>query len=272
MQHLELLGEITRGGQARIMLARNNHKKLVIIKYFYTFISFEREFYYLFKLCHPLIIKLLDKIDNKKHPAIICEYIPGPNFAILLNSAFEHSHMISALLLSYIAQQILVILSYLESYNIVYADLAAENIIVSPSALILCDFASAHEEFEKPELICGRYDFLAPEVLSMGESSRWSDLFSLGAILFEAFMQRRFKIVDAERDKIELRQALGTKYTELYYFISSCLSFSVWQRPPSATAALRRMSLSAVKIKEAQEELNYLRLKACADLAQRDFF
>ena len=254
----EIIKQISRGGQALLYLARLRYGRLVVIKYFYNQTSFEREAFILGCLDHSHIIKLLAYSKYFGQPSLVLDYFPGNNFAHLLNFIFKNDKHLGPSLISYFCYQLLNILAYLERRHIVHADLAAENILVNSFGFIrLCDFASSRSYYNLEETtLCGRKDFLAPEILLGLKPTHWSDLYALGAILFEATVRRRYNINNRESDLKELRYILREYPDRIYYLISSCLSYSVWHRPASAAEALLRFGY--INIKRAQAEITDL--------------
>jgi serine/threonine protein kinase len=258
---LEILGEIAKGGQAQVLLARAQNGDLVAIKYFYDRVVFEQEAHCLSQIDHILIARFLGILDSTNSQGLIIEYVLGANFATLQDIMLKKSFALSNNLLLYFMQQILEILAYLESISIVHSDIAAENILVSSNGLLkLCDFGAAHGSFSggfwpKP---FGRQDFLAPEIIAGESSSRWSDLYALGAVLFEILMHRRFRPAHKDADLGSLRVRLQAAPQALYYLLSACLSQSPWQRPTSAAIArLRLPRLDSLDLIRVQQELGH---------------
>lgn len=256
---LEILGEVAKGGQARVFLARSLSGRFVAIKYFYDPLIFAQEAYFLSQLDHNLITRFLGMLVSGSSPALISEYVLGANLAILQDIGLKSSRVLSIELLIYLIQQILTILAYLESVGIVHGDLAAENILASPRGYVkLCDFGAAHGTsfLGKQRRVFGRRDFLAPEILAGEDSSHWSDLYAFGAVIYEILMQRRFRLAQSHADLLSLRIRLQAAPTILYYLISSCLAPSPWQRPASAALArLRFVKLGRADLLGAQREL-----------------
>lgn len=271
---LEILGDIAKGGQARVVLARSLSGRLVALKYFYDPLIFYKEAYYLRQLDHDLITRFLGTVASKSSRALLSEYVLGANLAILQDIRLRTREVLSTELLVYFMQQILKILAYLESVGIVHGDLAAENILASPKGHVkLCDFGAAHGAsfLTGPHGTFGRRDFLAPEILAGEDSSHWSDLYAFGAVIFEIIMQRRFSLAQRQADLLSLRERLRSAPTVLYYLISSCLAPSPLHRPASAALArLRLVRLSHVDVLRAQHELGLWARAAYKPLISRE--
>lgn len=257
---VKIIAKIGQGGQAEVFLGSLDSgapRDLVAVKTFASLDFFEREQQILAILTHPLIIRLYGSTINWGSKALVCEYSPGVNLAILLDTWARAFDKLSYLGVLYLAHEMLEALGYLESQAIVHGDLAAENILVSPDAsLKLCDFAAAMWTHEPRGLSLGRRNLVAPEVLQGYPLTRWSDLYALGSILFEIVTKERFCRDNPVLNRFMLRSYLGADERRLYYLISSCLKSSPWQRPASAAVAKARLTLSEQEKNAARQELS----------------
>ena len=88
----------------------------------------------------------------------------------------------------YIAELILAI-EYLHQHDIIYRDLKPENILIdSDGHLKLADFGLAKENVNiniPNKTFCGSPQYLSQEMLSREGSTKASDIYGIGAILFE---------------------------------------------------------------------------------------
>ena len=89
----------------------------------------------------------------------------------------------------YIAELILAI-EYLHKHNIIYRDLKPENILISSDGHIkLADFGLAKENVTNDipnKTFCGSPQYLSPEMLSKEGTTKASDIYGIGAILYES--------------------------------------------------------------------------------------
>ena len=88
----------------------------------------------------------------------------------------------------YIAELILAI-EYLHNHNIIYRDLKPENILIDSDGHIkLADFGLAKENVTNDvpnKTFCGSPNYLSPEMLTNEGATKASDIYGIGAILYE---------------------------------------------------------------------------------------
>jgi len=84
-----------------------------------------------------------------------------------------------------VARDVALALAYLHARRIVHRDIKPANLLLSPQAVKLIDFGLAREAGSRVEAAEGTIGFLAPELLRGGEVDPRSDLYSLGATLYE---------------------------------------------------------------------------------------
>jgi serum/glucocorticoid-regulated kinase 2 len=86
----------------------------------------------------------------------------------------------------YIAELILAI-EHLHMKKIIYRDLKPENVLLDDKGHIrLADFGlSKQTEDEKTKSFCGSPAYLSPEMLNQKGAGKESDLYGIGAVLYE---------------------------------------------------------------------------------------
>ena len=88
----------------------------------------------------------------------------------------------------YVAELILAI-EYLHNHNIIYRDLKPENILIDSDGHIkLADFGLAKENVTNDvpnKTFCGSPNYLSPEMISKEGATKASDIYGIGAILYE---------------------------------------------------------------------------------------
>ena len=132
----------------------------------------------------PFILKLHYSFQTPENLYMILDYCPTGDlsYQIELNLLEEDEAKF------YIAELILAI-EYLHKHNIIYRDLKPENILISSDGHIkLADFGLAKENVitdDPNKTFCGSPLYLSPEMLSREGTTKASDIYGIGAILYE---------------------------------------------------------------------------------------
>ena len=103
-------------------------------------IFFEKE---IFKICsHPNIVKYYGFYENETTFSIIMEYCPYGNLSTFLK---ENKNKLTVPEIQYIIAQIIIILEYLSTKNIIHRDIKPENFLIADNFnLKLINFSTAH--------------------------------------------------------------------------------------------------------------------------------
>lgn len=139
------------------------------------------------KLTHPHIVSTFDAVEESGSFAIVMELVEGKTLRELLPVSPDR--------LVEIAVQILAGLDYAHAHGIVHRDIKPENIVITADGVAkLMDFGLARSEgrsrLTHTGLIVGTVTYLAPEQALGGHVDGRSDLYSLGAVLYEAVARR----------------------------------------------------------------------------------
>lgn len=126
---------------------------------------------------HPQIPCLLDKFIENNHFYLMYEYISGKN----LVSFLAELEIFSEIKVWRLLENILPILSYIHSHNMIHGDIKPENIIYNNQNLFLVDFSNLQiiGRQQKSENLLGTPGYFAPEQAD-GKALFCSDLYSLG--------------------------------------------------------------------------------------------
>ena len=132
----------------------------------------------------PFIIKLHYSFQTPENLYMILDYCPIGDFSYQIQlNLFEEDEA-----KFYIAELILAI-EYLHQHDIIYRDLKPENILIDSDGHIkLADFGLAKENVTTNvpnKTFCGSPQYLSPEMLSKEGTTKASDIYGVGAILFE---------------------------------------------------------------------------------------
>ncbi len=187
---------ISRSGMATIFKATDqSNKQTVAIKVpfmeyesdpgFYA--RFEREEDIGIRLNHPYILKFIP-VENKSRPYIVTEYLRGYTLAHLLNSIRPMPEKDALKLAVRICEAI----DYMHGQGVVHRDLKPQNIMICYDGTIrIMDFGIARAEegrritFTGFTPTVGTPDYMAPEQVKGKRGDARTDIYSLGAILYE---------------------------------------------------------------------------------------
>ena len=149
-------------------------------------------------LQHPNIVQVYDLGGARGDYFIVMEYVDGMDLRRLITACdqagatFPYKHILL------IVSEALKALSYAHTahgqegqpLNIVHQDISPANIMVARTGAVkLSDFGIARAAIAKwkrdPSEILGKYRYFAPELVMGSEPSPRSDIFALGAVLYE---------------------------------------------------------------------------------------
>lgn len=135
------------------------------------------------RLNHPQIVSIFDALEETGSFAIVMEYVEGKTLRELI--PVQINQLIG------ISTQVVQALEYAHAQGIVHRDIKPENIIVTVDGVAkLMDFGLARSEgrsrLTQTGMVVGTVAYLAPEQALGGQVDGRSDLYSLGAVLYEA--------------------------------------------------------------------------------------
>jgi len=139
-------------------------------------------------LRHPGVVAIYDLDEATR--TLVMEHLSGGSLRDRLAAARPAGLPCDGILV--LARSLLAALSYVHAAGIVHGDITPRNILYRSSGQpVLADFGSARLlGSDDSELAAGTPIYLAPEQLSGSVSSPLTDLFAVGAILWEALVGR----------------------------------------------------------------------------------
>lgn len=139
---------------------------------------------------HPMICKLYDCIEDEQHIYIVMELAAGKTLLKYINSRGRLKEEETKKLFA----QLLDIVDYLHTLNIVHRDLKVENVMIDENGnMKLIDFGFSCMISDEDPLMdtwCGTRQYVAPEMLHQKSYSKAVDIWSMGVILFGMFAGR----------------------------------------------------------------------------------
>ncbi len=167
----------------------------------------------------PNIVSVIDLRMEDGQPALIMEYIDGPELHDILHALKERSERLPFPLAVYIATEVSKGLSSAHRckhpktgapLSIVHRDVSPSNIMVSSAgAVMLTDFGIAKSAIQTAETrvgeIKGKYQYMSPEQARGKKIDYRTDYFALGLVLYECVFGK--PAYEAETDAEFVEQA-----------------------------------------------------------------
>ncbi len=151
------------------------------------FDRFRREEEIGLKLDHPFILKIFP-VENKSRPYIAMEYLEGQTLSELLGRVRPLPEPDAAKLASRICEA----LDYLHRNQVIHRDLKPQNVMLcNDGSIRIMDFGIARSQGSRRITFVGftpamgTPDYMAPEQVRGGRGDERTDIYSLGAILYE---------------------------------------------------------------------------------------
>jgi TonB family protein len=223
-----LLERIAVGGMAEVWKARmrgvEGFQKTVAIKKILPYMTGNTDFISMFideaklaaQLSHPNIVHIYDlgKIGSDFYIAM--EYVEGKDLRSLLNAARQHGLPLPLGLALLIGVRVANALGYAhrkrdfegKEMALVHRDVSPQNVLISLDGDVkLCDFgiAKAVSKVGQTQMgaLKGKLQYMSPEQARGAQVDARSDIFSLGAVLFEMLTGQRLFDGDSEMSVLE---------------------------------------------------------------------
>jgi serine/threonine protein kinase len=188
---------LSRSGMATIFKAedKQNNDQLVALKVPHLeyesdpnfFSRFQREERIGLELDHPFILKCIP-VENRSRPYIVTEYLKGSTLAHLLKAMCPLPEKDALKIASLICEA----LQYMHDHGVVHRDLKPQNVMICCDGTIrIMDFGIARDEVSRRitrmgnSTSMGTPDYMAPEQVKGKRADKRTDLYNLGALLYE---------------------------------------------------------------------------------------
>jgi serine/threonine protein kinase len=286
----EILSEIGRGGMSAVYRARmvgpGQASKTVALKLFDPALSVDRDLPLMFldemritmSMTHRNIVQTFDAGEQGDLLYLVMELVQGCSLRALLDSAPNQPLPLD--IVAFIAMEVAAALDYAHNHQpapneqrgVIHRDISPSNILLSTEGDVrLADFgvakAAGRLSITVIDAIKGKLAYMSPEQ-ARGQALAASDLFSLGAVVYEAITGRSIRqtvTLDAVRDyagpTLPLPLAHGENASQLAALTHSCLSARPHQRPESAMALRRLLQQTHARLAPPEEPDPHARLK-----------
>jgi hypothetical protein len=147
---------------------------------------FRREARSVAQLSHPSIVTVIDRGDHDGRQYIVFEYVDGEN----LKSLVEREGQLPEQEAVDLGLQIANALEFAHSHGLVHRDVKPQNVLLTEGRAKVTDFGIArsldvHGGLTQTGTVLGTSDYIAPEQARGGRASVQTDVYSLGAVLYE---------------------------------------------------------------------------------------
>ena len=154
-----------------------------------SILSIKNEQYLLSKLRHPFMINMTYSFQDPQNLYIVLDYCAGGDLRYNLSKYKKFNEET----IKFIISNIIIILDYLHSKNVIHRDIKPENLVFDNKGYLhLTDFGIAREVIEPVSNdTSGTPGYMAPEVLFNMPHSFSADYYALGVITYELLTGHR---------------------------------------------------------------------------------
>ncbi|WP_055074196.1 serine/threonine-protein kinase [Pseudanabaena sp. 'Roaring Creek'] len=150
---------------------------------------FRREASVLYQIRHPQVPEFRATFESEGRLLLVQDYVEGKNYRNLLLERLKTGQTFSENEIFALMQQLLPVLSYLHSHNIIHRDISPENLMLrsQDNLPVLIDFGVVQETNAKlnsqmgipASTVAGKAGYAPPEQLQSGNAYANSDLYAL---------------------------------------------------------------------------------------------
>jgi eukaryotic-like serine/threonine-protein kinase len=254
--------ELGHGGMASVYLAHDTElDRPVAVKLLAENLAGDEEFRSRFlreaqlaaRLVHPNIVHVFDAGEDEGRPFIVAEYVEGETLAQRLSRRRKLSPDETVEL----ALQVCAGLAHAHEHGLVHRDVKPANLLVRADGVVkIVDFGIAHAvettRLTQAGTVLGTAAYLSPEQAAGERVTASGDLYSLGAVLYEALTGRvpheLHSLADLpakqEAGPTPVRDLAPEVPAQLEEAVMRCLARNPAYRPASAEELAREVAPS----------------------------
>lgn len=228
-----IFGEIASGGMATVHYGRLvgpvGFSRTVAIKKLHAHFAKDPEFVAMFldearlaaRIQHPNVVPTLDVVNTGGELFLVMEYVQGETLSRLVRAARDRGEVVPPPVVASILIHALHGLHAAHeakdergvALGIVHRDVSPQNVLVGVDGVArVLDFGVAKAQFRlqttRDGQLKGKLAYMAPEQIG-GHVDRWSDIYAMGVLLWEALTARR--LYEASNEAQLIQQVLQGK-------------------------------------------------------------
>ncbi|MGW8557026.1 serine/threonine-protein kinase [Streptomyces tubercidicus] len=143
------------------------------------------------RINHPNVVSVHDVVDDGGMPCIVMEYVPSSTLGDAIKEAARQDSSVTPREAARIGRGMVAALRAAHSAGVLHRDVKPGNVLLGEDGrVVLTDFgiavASGTSTLTKTGELVGSIDYLAPERVRSGKPGPASDLWALGATLYQA--------------------------------------------------------------------------------------
>ena len=261
----QVLDRLAAGGMAEVYRARSasDGNRLIAIKCMLPALVDDEEFANMFvdeaklasQLSHPNIVQIFELGRYKEQLYIAMELIHGRDLRAIVRKAKKRGQALSPQFVAYVVAKTADALDYAlrntsidgKPLKLVHRDISPQNILVGYDGNVkVVDFGIAKADFRRTMsrvgILKGKFAYMAPEQVKTGEVDGRTDIFALGAVLYEAFAHRKLFFGESDFSILE-RVTNGTLPDDV----------AAWDRLPADVANVVRRAVTVDPTDRFQE-------------------
>jgi eukaryotic-like serine/threonine-protein kinase len=269
----KLLGPIGKGGMATVYRALHEPlQREVALKELpkeraadqEAFARFKREAMALAQFRHQHIVTLYDLVEKNESHYMVMELVDGPTLYELVKTGAFPPEVVAA-----IGLQLSSALEHAHFHKVVHRDLKPQNVMLSSWGDIkLTDFGISHNEdlarLTKTGMAVGTPSYMSPEQIAGETVDARSDVYSLGALLYELLSGTRpFAGADAgevfskvvQGKKVPLKKAAPKAPRVLIEIIERCMQVRIARRFADATQVRKQFESCLLRVEQSPSAL-----------------